>query len=530
MAQPSSSTPADGKTTSVRTDTLAGSTMLILALTPLQRLVGIGRAIAVAALLDPAELGQWDLAFAFLSLSAPLAVLGLPGSFGRYVERYAQLGQLRTLLRRTIGFSAALGGLFMAAVVIARPTFSTIIFGIPGRESLVLMVAAVLGTVIVCNFLGSLLSALRLYRAFTAQQFAFSILFALLSIVLVLCWKQSVMAIVVAYGGASLLTAAGSALSIGRVWRGLPQDSDRITHWNLWSTLLPFSMCVWLTDVATNLLYMMDRYMLVHYSSASSHEVLGWVGQYHCARIVPNVLTTVAYMGAAMLTPHLAQKWEAGLRETVAKDLRFILKLASLTLTLASVAFLLLAEIGLGLGLAHKYAQSVAVLPGALLCGVWLGLVGIAQNYTWCTERAWSSCLVLVPGIVLNVLASFFLVPRFGLYGCVMAAVAAHLVVVVLTLVTNRGLGLRWNRTTAMIVLLPAALMLGGCWGSLLVLVALAAVARSELFFNREEKAVLVEHYRQNLHKILRVFQTQLRRRGEAAFHDVPALEHSAAQ
>ena len=51
--------------------------------------------------LSPDELGQWDMAFGFFTLAAPLTVLGLPGSFGRYVEFFRQRGQLRTLLRRT---------------------------------------------------------------------------------------------------------------------------------------------------------------------------------------------------------------------------------------------------------------------------------------------------------------------------------------------------------------------------------------------------------------------------------------------
>ena len=85
----------------LRTDTLADSVVVLLVLAAVQRIVGFARGILVCRWLSPDELGQWDMAFGFLTLAAPLTVLGLPGSFGRYVEYFRQRGQLRTLVRRT---------------------------------------------------------------------------------------------------------------------------------------------------------------------------------------------------------------------------------------------------------------------------------------------------------------------------------------------------------------------------------------------------------------------------------------------
>ena len=82
--------------------------LILLALTIVQRLVGFGRSVLLCRWLDPEQLGQWDLAFGFLLLAAPTAVLGLPGSFRRYVEHYRQRGQLRSFLRQTTLFTAAL--------------------------------------------------------------------------------------------------------------------------------------------------------------------------------------------------------------------------------------------------------------------------------------------------------------------------------------------------------------------------------------------------------------------------------------
>ena len=54
-----------------------------------QRVIGFVRAILFCRWLDPDQLGLWDMAWGFLMLAAPLAVLSLPGTFGA-VEHFRQ--------------------------------------------------------------------------------------------------------------------------------------------------------------------------------------------------------------------------------------------------------------------------------------------------------------------------------------------------------------------------------------------------------------------------------------------------------
>jgi PST family polysaccharide transporter len=68
-------------------DSLATSMVVLLVVSVVQRSVGFGRGMLYMRWLSPEELGQWDMAYSFLLLAAPLIVLGLPGSFGRYLER-----------------------------------------------------------------------------------------------------------------------------------------------------------------------------------------------------------------------------------------------------------------------------------------------------------------------------------------------------------------------------------------------------------------------------------------------------------
>src|SRR6056297_1116599 len=83
-------------------DTFAKSIVLIGCLMVLQRGIGFLRSFYVCGALSPEEVGRWDLAFNFFVIAAPLAVLGIPGSFGRYLARVESGGQHVRFLRQTL--------------------------------------------------------------------------------------------------------------------------------------------------------------------------------------------------------------------------------------------------------------------------------------------------------------------------------------------------------------------------------------------------------------------------------------------
>ncbi|MGD0516345.1 MAG: hypothetical protein ABSA26_02310, partial [Thermoguttaceae bacterium] len=95
------SVPSIGVVDNWRTDSLVHSVVLWLALMAVQRAVGFLRAILFCRWLDVGQLGLWDMTFGFLMLAGPLAMLALPGTFGRYAEYYRLRGQLRPFLART---------------------------------------------------------------------------------------------------------------------------------------------------------------------------------------------------------------------------------------------------------------------------------------------------------------------------------------------------------------------------------------------------------------------------------------------
>ncbi|MEM6329349.1 MAG: hypothetical protein AAF790_03760, partial [Planctomycetota bacterium] len=94
----------------------------------LQRSVGFGRSVLLCRWLEPESLGHWEMAFGFLLMAAPLAVLGLPGSFGRYLVRYRERGQLRLFLRRTACWTLLTAALAILVLLANQAAFARLIF------------------------------------------------------------------------------------------------------------------------------------------------------------------------------------------------------------------------------------------------------------------------------------------------------------------------------------------------------------------------------------------------------------------
>ena len=91
--------------TNLETDSIAKGIGFMAIANIAQRAIGFARNLAFCYFLNKAEVGLWALVSSFFVLAAPLAMLGLPGSFGRYVEMYRQRGQLRGFVTRAMLWS-----------------------------------------------------------------------------------------------------------------------------------------------------------------------------------------------------------------------------------------------------------------------------------------------------------------------------------------------------------------------------------------------------------------------------------------
>ncbi|MDZ4779154.1 MAG: lipopolysaccharide biosynthesis protein [Planctomycetia bacterium] len=488
MISPTDVTPETAAQPALRSDTLAASVLILFAITLLQRGVGFGRSVLVCRWLDADQLGRWDLAFGFLMLAAPVLVLGVPGSFGRYVEHFRRLGQLRVFLLRATVFTTCAIAIGVSGLLWKAEWFSSVVFGDTASVELIACLAFCLASVVWQNYLVSLFTALRLYRIVSSIQFANTVLFATLTIALLCFWRQDAAAVILGYGAASLLSSLGALPWVRGAWREAGAGAQAISQRAFWAKLLPFAVWLWATNWLTNLFELTDRYMLIHYSGLSADEALAQVGQYHSARLIPLLFVGLAELMAALVTPHLSHDWELGRHDEVGRRLNLILKVFAFVMTSGATAVLLLAPWLFGAALGGKFSAGLAVLPMTLCYCLWGAQSSVAQNYLWCAEKARLASASLLVGLIVNIGLNLWWLPKWGLHGAVAATMLGTATALTLVLAANRALGMKFDRGVAIASMLPALVCLGPIVATL-TLVTIGAVAlTTNLLLTRSEQ------------------------------------------
>jgi O-antigen/teichoic acid export membrane protein len=360
----------------------------------------------------------------------------------------------------------------------------------------VLLLAGCLLVITAYNYSVSLFTALRTVRLASAMEFVNGVTFAVLGVVLLKCWRCDAAAVILAYGGASLVCVIGSSFWYRKAWKSAPAALAPDSFSNgLWRKLAPFAAWILLINLLTNLYGYTDRYLILHFAPGGECERLAMVGQYHSARVVPLLLTSLATMISVILLPHLSHDWELGQRGRVAFRLNLFLKLAALGMFAAATVVLAIAPWLFEVAFRGKFAGGSAALPGMLVATVWFGAAMIAQQYIWCAERAGLIGLALAAGLAVNVAVNLLLLPVLGLTSAVLAAVAANLVMLMLILYFARLLGFCVERG-AWLLLTAATALWFGPWVAISALaVLMPAVMRSEIIFTREDKEIIAEKW-----------------------------------
>ena len=473
-------------------DSLALGMAFLLVLTVVQRLVGLLRNILFCRLLDEEQLGLWSLGFSFLVLAAPLAVLGLPGSFGRYVEHFRQRGQLRAFLRRTTGVTIVLAATATAVVCLARDWFAQFIYSESSQAPLVLALGVALLATIGLNFLVELLTALRQTRVVSLMQFAHSVAFTVVGLGLLCGTSLGALGLAGAHALACLLACLGAIPILARLKLDADESGSRLPERDVWAKLLPYAGWVWAINVLANLSDIADRYLVLHWSGLDPHTALGLVGQLHASRVVPVLMIGVAMLVGGAILPYLSHDWEAGRRDRVSARLNLAIKLLGLAFTAGSALILVLSPVLFGWLLQGRYDGGLAVLPLSLTYCVWFSLGLVAQNYLLCAEQNKLGGLAFAMALTCNVVLNLLLLPVLGLHGAALATALANGVLLSVMLGLCRRAGMSVDFGTVLVCLCPLLLLLGA-WPAALAVALVAWLALwGTWFFCEEEKQQLL--------------------------------------
>ena len=472
---------------------LALGIALVAGVAILQRFVGLGRSFAVCRWLSSEELGRWDLSFAFLMSTAPLVVLGIPGSFGRFAEDYRVAGKSsQFILSTALACLASLLVSILCTVIFYGPISQFWLNSAPDLTWITTIIPALVLTVLF-NYLSSLASGLRLHKIYARVQAIHGIVFAVACLVLLPLMAFKASSVVNSYAAACGLGAAILAYEIRREFRQKgysvrPMETDsfiRETRESL-VQILPFAISICVATFITNAFSMGGRLLLLHWSESEATGLL-LVGYYHTARIIPRLMTQFAGTISGMATPHFVKDFNEQGPSALSNRLSTLLKAMSLGFTAAGSAVLLAAPTLFAWVLEERSDVAIAWLPWVLASSITLSMSLVMQNVFWCTNRSWQVSITYAAGLATNFAFAVLLEPRFGPLAILISTFASTLLILWLQILLAARLGCSIDSKTLILLLLPGILLSSAATATIFLASVFAAVVLHRAFVTTSE-------------------------------------------
>lgn len=466
-----------------------------------QRAIGFIRSFYVCEVLPPDEVGRWDLSFNFLMLAAPLAVLGIPGSFGRYIARYEESGQVSRFFRNSVCVCLLLTALFCLGFWSFDQSLARYFLGEASDDALARLLAVGLPAVVFFNFAISWFTGRRLNRYVFRIQFVQTLFFALLCVMFFAFRGPSAESVIAAYLGSCVI---GLLLSIGyRSASSESADANVEGSIPIWRTVMPFAISAWAGDALMNLFALCDRILLVNFHPDAGIESQFLVGQYHTACIFPLLLMTVGAMAASTALPYLSKDWEAGKADEVGSRVNLMLKVVGAICVAASAAILLLAPVLFGQLWKDKFSIGESLLPMTLAFCSLAAMGYLVQSFFWCIEKAWLGSVFLFVGLITNAVLGIVLVRFFGIHGVVASTFAAHAVVLTVALTYSYRRGLPFDSGVVFIGLLIPVICFGKWFAAAAFVGMILLTGCTDRIIDQETKQESIDRVRGLLRRML---------------------------
>ncbi|GAB5403567.1 MAG: lipopolysaccharide biosynthesis protein [Aureliella sp.] len=465
--------------------------LVMLCVNVVQRVVGLVRNFGFCRFLSEEQLGSWALANSFFVIIVPVALLGLTGGFGRFIEHYRRKGQLGDYLLSMLAVSSLGVVATCLAIGLASGPFEWLVFSGSQPASVVPWCIVTLLCLIVFSVVYEVVGGLRQVRVMSAMQFLQSTLFAVVGLPLIAKFGSWTV-LLPSYSVACCVACLPGAWVLLKSFRQELAPSGHLVQSQMWKRILPYAGALWLLNLFGNLFEVTDRYMLLHMSGAAE---IGQavVGEYHCGRIIPNLLVSVALMLSGVLLPFVSQDWEAGNKDGVTTRLRQMLVSISAVFTVLGIAALTVAPYFFHVAFGDRYSLALGVLPVALAHATWVGLFLVIQNYLLCIEKTRVLLVLSGMGLVVNIGLNALLITSFGLMGAVVATSLSSLLALLLLGQLVRRLGCDLGASSFLVMLLPICLVGGPVLASAVVLAIVFVVGHTNWILSEKDRSDIDE-------------------------------------
>jgi len=473
-------------------DGLVSGVSWMLVANVLQRGIGFARNLAICHFLSQQQLGMWALASSFFAMGAPLAVLGLPGTFGRFAETYRSYGQLKQFVVSLMAVSLC-GLIAMSLCVMAMPiASSSFIFGAPQDMLTMLALCVALGCIALFNAGTELMNGLRRAKIVSSMHTVNSLALTATGLAALIVWPDW-RAMIIAFAASALIGLIPSLpVFLDRSYWTTSPNVD-FSQTKMWGRIAPYAANIWFFNAITNTFDIVDRMMLLHWGSATQTSEAGQslIGQLHSGKLLPALLASVSLMFSGILLPYLVRDWESNRRQRVVQFLRSFITVGTILFVGASIGAMIIAPTLFQWLFASKYAEGLAVMPLALIAVCWMAVALNLHNYFWCAERGRVLALIALGSLTVNIIANAMLIPSMGLRGALTSSMLATGFDLFGTILVMRTLGADMRRGSFLILLLPLTLAGGVLPATLVWSGVVIACSRTDWILSPDEKRLL---------------------------------------
>lgn len=470
-------------------DAFAAGVAVMLAINIIQRIVGLARNLGFSWLLPEDQLGLWSMANSFFVIAPPFIVLGLPGSFGKFVEHYRQQGDVQIYLRR-VGVVCSVALVLAAVAMLLAPTSTGLaLYGQDLPYAIIVWTVVTLVVLTAHNFLYDVVLSYRQVRLVSLMQFVNSLTFSVLGLAGI-WWTRSWAILLPCFTLAYLMAMIPGLYGLSLL-RSEARSGPLTPARGMWRRIVPFAIALWATNLLTNAFELSDRYMLLHFSSFDSQVGQAHVGQFYCGRIIPNLLLSLAMMLSGILLPYLSADWERKQYDRISQSVNQGMVLLSVVFTGLSVGALTTAPFLFHWFFAGRFDPALQILPLGLMQATWSGITMLASAYLMCAEKGRQNALMLAIGLGLNIGLNWPFIQWFGLYGAALATTCSNAVLLLLICWRLNREGCPIQLRTLVVCALPFSLLTGVYVSSLLFVLLAIACSRTQWLLKHSDREAI---------------------------------------
>ncbi len=476
----------------MKRQSITGSLGIVMALNVARSAMALVRQAVFTRMLGPAGFGAFGLALdTIMGIPLNIVTLGIPSSYSRYVQQYEKKGKLTDFIVRTTLPTASLAFLATVVCVVFSSEVSQFIFKTPTRGWLVLIVALSILPEAVGRHVRSCFTGMRMFFVGAVADFMPVALFSIFGVALVLLVARTAESAAAAQVIGSWVTIVVFGILLWRHLRKVEPVRARIDEPEFSLKIFLFSISGLIMPLEMLALSLVDRWMLTRMKG------LAEVGIYSVAFNVSDYVILFGSLTASVLGPNMSHMWEEGDREGVMKRINFALRLTLMVLLGVAVFLLGVSPWVIRLICGDAYAASASLVWVFLIYQLFNSAFHVLGLYPLLVERPLMSLYALTSGLVVNVAANLWLIPRYGVMGGAISAMVSMFTVVVVLAVQcrMRGFKFEWRSLVVMaLMFLPAIPSRIG------LLVASTGVLAVTLFtdwiLSPEERGVLVDKIR----------------------------------